>query len=367
MTNMKSTTILTLALALAACARHDAPTPIATAVELAPVREESRGSATRYPATVEPDAQVAIAFRVSLYVDAITVEEGDRVAKGSVLVRIRTADYEQEARPGRGIAGRGAAALAQAKSDLARAEALFAANAMTRPEIDAAIARVDINQALSSAAAADDEAGLALRHDTLVAPIDGVILRRNIERGDLGQPSATAFVLADTRAVKVTFGAIHDDRRAAEWQHDRRHHRVDARPHLSWTRGARRTVSRSENAQLRRRDPHRQRRERAQARHGRVDRSRPAGRAAVDHLLDAIVRDPKSRDAYAVYVVEDGRATALRFDLGEPVRNLVALRSGERVVVSGPALLIDGQKVPGEREGEKDRVDLPRGRSPSLI
>ena len=69
---MKSITILTLALALAACARHDAPTPIATAVELAPVREETRGSATRYSATVEPDTQVAVAFRVSGYVDART-------------------------------------------------------------------------------------------------------------------------------------------------------------------------------------------------------------------------------------------------------------------------------------------------------
>jgi hypothetical protein len=64
---MKSITILTLVLTLAACTRHDAPTPIATAVELAPVREETRGSATRYSATVEPDAQVAVAFRVSGY------------------------------------------------------------------------------------------------------------------------------------------------------------------------------------------------------------------------------------------------------------------------------------------------------------
>jgi len=45
---------------------------------------------------VEPDAQVAVAFRVSGYVDAITVDEGDRVAKGTVLARIRTADYEQK-------------------------------------------------------------------------------------------------------------------------------------------------------------------------------------------------------------------------------------------------------------------------------
>jgi multidrug efflux pump subunit AcrA (membrane-fusion protein) len=70
------------------------------------VREESRGSATRYSATVEPEAQVAAAFRVSGYVDAITVEEGDRIAKGTVLARIRTADYEQK--PGQATASQAA-------------------------------------------------------------------------------------------------------------------------------------------------------------------------------------------------------------------------------------------------------------------
>jgi multidrug efflux pump subunit AcrA (membrane-fusion protein) len=110
-------------------------------------------------------------------------------------------------------------ALAQAKSDLARAEALFAANAMTRPELDAAIANVDVNQArLERGRAAAGEAGLALRDATLVAPINGGVSRRNIERrnierrnierrnierGDFGQLGATAFVLADTGAVKV--------------------------------------------------------------------------------------------------------------------------------------------------------------------
>lgn len=348
---MKSITIVTLVLALAACARHDAPTPIATAVELAPVREETRGSATRYSATVEPDAQVAVAFRVSGYVDAITVEEGDRVAKGTVLARIRTADYEQKLGQATASQADARAALAQAKSDLARAEALFAANAMTRPELDAAIASVDVNQArLERGRAAAGEAGLALRDATLVAPIDGVILRRNIERGDLGQPGATAFVLADTRAVKVTFGAPDTMIGAlqsgstigvtTESMPDRTFHGRVAR-----VAPAADPKTRSFDVEIRIDNAANE------LKPGMVA-SIEVGQPAAPLLtipLDAVVRDPKSRDAYAVYVVEDDRAKARRVDLGEPMGNLVALRSGlrrgERVVVSGPALLIDGQEV----------------------
>ena len=244
---------------------------------------------------------------------------------------------------------------------------------MTRPELDAAIANVDVNQArLERGRAAAGEAGLALRDATLVAPIDGVILRRNIERGDLGQPGATAFVLADTRAVKVTFGApdtmigaLQSGSTIAvttESLPDRTLHGRAARfaPAADPKTRSFDVEIRIDNAAN-------------ELKPGMVA-SIEVGQPAASLLtipLDAVVRDPKSRDAYAVYVVEDGRAKARRVDLGEPMGNLVALRSGlrggERVVVSGPALLIDGQEVPGEREGEEDRVDLPRGRSPSFM
>ena len=65
--------------------------------------------------------------------------------------------------------------------------------------------------------------------------------------------------------------------------------------------------------------------------------------------LDAVVRPPKQPDGYAVFVVENNKAIARTVDLGEPMGNLVAVRGGlqqnERVIVSGPALLVDGQPV----------------------
>src|SRR6185503_18483863 len=86
-----------IALTLAACGQHEtSKEAVASAVEVAPVREVSTGSGTRYSATVEPDAQVAVAFRVSGYVEGVAVEEGDHVKKGAVLATIRRSDYVQK-------------------------------------------------------------------------------------------------------------------------------------------------------------------------------------------------------------------------------------------------------------------------------
>jgi multidrug efflux system membrane fusion protein len=47
---------------------------------------------------------------------------------------------------------------------------------------------------------------LALNDADLKAPFSGYILTRNIELGNLASPAATAFTIADTSAVKVSFG-----------------------------------------------------------------------------------------------------------------------------------------------------------------
>lgn len=340
------------ALSLAACARHETiATNEATAVELARVSALSGGSATRYSATVEPDAQVGVAFRISGYVEEVAVEEGDRVAKGTLLARIRRADYSEKLGQAAASQTEAQAALTQARSDLDRARVLHAANALTKAELDAAVANVEVLQArLSRGRAAAGEAGLALRDTALVAPIDGVILRRNIERGDLGQPGAVAFTLADTRAVKVTFGA--PDTMIGALEQGRA---IDVTTESMPERTFRGRIARVAPAA----DP----KTRSFDVEVRIDNEsgvlKPGMVAAIEVTgapapqltipLDAVVRDPQSREGYAVYVVDNGKARARRVELGEPMGNRVALRAGlrdgEHVIVSGSALLVDGQDV----------------------
>lgn len=347
---MRKMTILAL-LALAACAKKPQTEVTPTAVEVAQVREVSGGNGTRYSATVEPDAQAAVAFRVSGYVETVNVEEGDRVRKGAVLATIRRADYAEKLGQASASHAEAQAALANAQNDLDRAQKLFAGNALTKPELDAAIASVEVNRArVNRGRAIAGEAGLALGDTTLVAPIDGVILRRNIERGDLGTPGAPAFILAATSTVKVVFGAP-DMMIGALKIGQAIDVTTESMPDRTFTATIAR-IAPAADAKTRVFDVELHIDNPANELKPGMIASLEISKGGAPLLavpLDAVVRPPNQPEGYAVFVVEDNKAVARGVELGEPIGNLVAVRGGlrknERVVVSGPALLVDGQSV----------------------
>lgn len=111
----------------------------------------------------------------------------------------------------------------QTKADLdfERAQALYAAKAMTRPDYDAAVQRhasatasveaamrqIDSRRGQVTAALAQTAAARINLGDTnLTAPMPGVIVEKNVEPGSLVSGGATALTLDDTRVVKVNFG-----------------------------------------------------------------------------------------------------------------------------------------------------------------
>jgi RND family efflux transporter MFP subunit len=163
------------------------------------------------------------------------VQVGDEIPAGAVLAHLRSSDYEASlnAAVGQQHAMQGAleashADLDQARAnqvkadeDFDRAQALYAAKAMTRPDYDAAVeqhtaatAKVEaavrqiearqgqLNTALGQAASARINFG-----DTnLATPMPSVVVAKNVERGDLVAAGTTAFTLDDARVVKVNFG-----------------------------------------------------------------------------------------------------------------------------------------------------------------
>jgi len=347
------TTALTLAAALllGACGKPDTNDVIPAAVEVATVNEVTASGGSRYSATVEPDAQIAVAFRVGGYVENVAFEEGDRVKKGAVLATIRRGDYVQKLGQATASTDEAEAALAQAKTNLDRARALYAANALSKPELDSAIANVDMSEArVHRGRAAAGEAGLALGDTALIAPAGGVILRRNIERGDLGSPGAVAFVLADTHRVKVMFG-VPDMMIRSLKSGQSIDVMTESMPDRTFTATVARIApaadpkTRNFDVELHIDNPANE------LKPGMVVSLEIAkgGAPALAVPLDAVVRPVKSREGYAVFVVENSKAKSRSVTLGEPMGNLVVLQSGlakgEQVIVSGPALLVDGQPV----------------------
>jgi len=233
-------------LILAGCGNESARIPDPVPVRTETVASQEIRPTWRYSGEIRPDKQVQLAFKEPGYVDSLhqmrgtdgrlrELQVGDEIPAGTVLAHLRRSDYEASLSTAVGqqesIQGSLDAAKAeldqaradQTKADLdfQRAEALYAAKALTRPDYDAAVARhaattasvesalqqIEAHQGqLNAASAQIVSARINLGDTNLVAPMPGVIVAKDIERGTLVAAGTPAFTLDDTRFVKVAFG-----------------------------------------------------------------------------------------------------------------------------------------------------------------
>ena len=213
---------VTLLITLVAVGCHSS-TPIEQAPQAVETqRMESQPGLTagglRFSAIVMPDAQVPLSFRIPGYVvslqqvrgtDGATrdIAEGDPVSRGAVLVRIRSAEYQDKVRQASSQAAAAAAVAQKAKLDFDRATRLYRTQSITKPDFDAARAQYDSAQSeLRAARAATSEADIALQDTSVVAPFDGDIVKKSVELGSFVGPGVPVFALAKTDVVKIVIG-----------------------------------------------------------------------------------------------------------------------------------------------------------------
>ncbi len=348
--------------------------------------------ASRYSASIVPDSQVAVTFKVNGYVEQILrigghfAQEGDYAARGQVLARVRQSDYD--VRVTQAVAQQAAAAktvqtakaqLAQAEAartkavaDFRRAEALYASKSLTRPDYDGARAQLDATEAQVAAArsqietaeenqrAADAmvaEAKIPLGDTLLVAPVNGIILKRDIEIGTLASPSAPAFEMAEIDIVKAVFG-IPDTSLAAVKLGMEIPIKLEALP-AEQVSGIVTAISPATDPKTRvfsvevsiNNPKH-------QIKPGMIVSVNLSGEAEKPRAftvipLTAVVRAKDNPNLYSVAVLDgtgaSGKVHFRTVSLGDIFGNQVAvldgLKEGERVVVSGAQQILDGETV----------------------
>jgi RND family efflux transporter MFP subunit len=365
-------TLLALTVAIAsgctqAVARAGAPPQPVRAAE---VVTASAPTGVRYSATIEPAQQVTLSFKASGYVDSVlqrptagggthTAQQGDRVSRGLVLARVRESEYRERVNQARARVAEGDASLVKARLDLDRARTLFSSQSLTKPELDGAQAAFDAAEARMTSARADVELALtALRDTSLVSPIDGVILERKIEAGMLAGAGTVGFVLGDVATVKARFG-IPDSMVQVVALGDAIDVTVDAMGGAMFA-GRVTAVAPAADPQSRVFDVEVSiANAKGQLRPGMIGAVTILPRATDTSAprpltvpLTAVVRSATGGQ-FAVAVVEakgDGAVARLRqVQLGEVIGNSIAVTkgvaSGERVVVSGATLLVDGAAI----------------------
>jgi RND family efflux transporter MFP subunit len=328
-----------------------APIPV-TVVEVGTT--DRGGNETRYSGSINADASVDVAFKVSGVVDQVTqvrgadgrqrnLQDGDAVRKGTTLARLRPNEFRDQVTDAE-------ATLRQAQADFERASQLYENRSVSKADYDAAYAKYTASRARQS------QAALSFNDAILRSPIDGVILRRSVEVGSLAGPSAPAFTVADTRRVKVVFGVpdviVEQLRQGGPLTIQ-----AEALPGRVLT-GKITRISPSA-------DP--------SSRVFEVEAAlpNPDGRMKVGMLatlslgagaaekalfvpLAAVVRPAGDSTGYAVYTVQESaggssHARLKRVTLGDVTGNLIAVReglnAGDRVILRGATLVADGQAV----------------------
>lgn len=140
---------------------------------------------------VEPRQPVEVSSRVTAPVIEVLVKEGDRVVRGQPLLRLDAGEQQQ-------AIAQLAAQTAQAELAERRALTLFGKGFVSAAGRDQAVATA------RSARAAERAARERLAQFEIRAGISGVVLRHDVEPGDLAAPSRTLMTIGDPGLLRVT-------------------------------------------------------------------------------------------------------------------------------------------------------------------
>ncbi len=196
---------ITLSLIVTGCGKKDEAVDNEVYVKTQKVTADMQSSEDTYSGTVKGRYENDLSFQVGGKIIQRNINIGDKVAAGDVLMVIDDKDVKQSVNAADAQVASATSQLNLAKSDLARYQQLYAANAVSAQQLDQAQASYDnavatYNQAVAQASQSENSLG----YTQLIADNAGVI--SNVT-GEVGQ------VVAAGQAVATL---VHDGDREVE-------------------------------------------------------------------------------------------------------------------------------------------------------
>lgn len=330
--------LLALSLLLAACAQQAAPTAAAPT----PVRTSAAWAGpANAPVSVSGVLAFAdemkLSFKVGGVIRSVQVQEGERIRRGQQLAEIELAEIDAQVEQARQLADK-------ATRDLQRGERLQAEQVISVEQLQ------DLRTQASLAAASRRAAEFNRRHASIVAPADGVVLRKLAEGNELVPAGQPVLVVAAAGSGVIAKAALADRELARLHPGDVARLSLDAFPGAAFT-GKVTQVSRAADAatglfpiEVQLDSPP------AGAASGMVVKLTidPAGNSAPGRVyvpIQAIVEGDGNR-AF-VYQVEAGRARRREVKVAFITAEAVALESG---LAAGAAVVSEGALFLSENE-----------------
>jgi membrane fusion protein, multidrug efflux system len=192
------------------CGKHESPEEQAAAIhrtmtaEVQTVQRARLGLRAETPGAVVSEDQVQVASRLMGYIREIKVEEGQSVKAGQLLFVVDPADIQGQMSQARAGLAQAEAALADATLDHERFGALYKEEAIPKLQWDKV--RLQYQVAQQQVAAARAGLGLAsgqMRYASVVAPINGVVMQKMANPGDLAAPGRPVLVIEGLKKLQV--------------------------------------------------------------------------------------------------------------------------------------------------------------------
>jgi RND family efflux transporter MFP subunit len=157
-----------------------------------------------WPGTVKSRTVANIAPKITARILEIKVHAGAKVKKGDALARLDERDVKAQESAALAALASANAQASRAKADEQRTRSLYDKEAATRESFDAAVARLkEAQAAVSQAHSAVTEIRTHLSDANLVAPFDGVVVKRFKEPGDMALPGVPVVSLQTSQGLRL--------------------------------------------------------------------------------------------------------------------------------------------------------------------
>lgn len=182
-------------LALAAACGRDAKAEVAqgpdlVAVRTAPVAREWVTRPVEATGTLHSKDEIELSFKMPGIVARVLVAEGQQVRRGQTLATLDVREIDAQVSAAR-------SAVTKAERDLERAESLYADSVATLAQVQDARTGAEVARSGLQAAAFNR------RYAAIVAPADGVVLRKLAQDGELVSPGTAVLVLGSSERGQV--------------------------------------------------------------------------------------------------------------------------------------------------------------------
>ena len=195
-------------LSVAACKGGAKAAPTAVDVIVAPVQVRDVPIVVEWAAQTFGANDIEIRARVKGFLTQKAYREGSQVKRGDLLFQIDPSEYQSAVAQARATLGEAQANLSKASTDVSRLRPLAERNAVSRQDLDHAVASQQAAEGqVAAARAAMNTAQLNLGYTKITSPISGLAGVAQADVGSLvGSPGPTLLtVVSQVDTVKVKF------------------------------------------------------------------------------------------------------------------------------------------------------------------